>query len=268
VREVRKLTDSGHQTSVIATAYDVEMQPLAASMFARWCQENFFRYMMEHFEIDLLSEYGTEPMADAQQVVNPKWRLLDKDKRSLQSKLTYRNARFASLTLHPEAEQDGEKYRLWVQEKGELLEEIQQFDHELTQTKAALKATPKHIAWSELEEQDKFQRLAPSRKRLLDSVRMIAYRAETAMAVLLAGCLGGLSQARAFLRDLFLTEADILPEPSIGVLRIRVHHAARPAADRATAVLLDHLNQTETVYPGTDMTMRFELPGTDPPNAE
>ena len=91
---------------------------------------------------------------------------------------------------------------------------------------------------------------------MLDSVRMIASRAETAVAVLLSPGVGGLSQARAFLRDLFLTEADIVPEPSIGVLRIRVHHAARPAADRATAVLLDHLN--ETVYPGTDMTMRFE----------
>ena len=201
-------------------------------------------------------------------MVNPKWRQLDKDKRSAHSKLTYRNARFASLTLHPEPEEEGKKYRRWVQEKGELLEEIQQFDRELTDVKAALKATPKHIAWAELEEQDKFEKLAPSRKRLLDSVRMIAYRTETAMAVLLSTCLGGLSQARAFLRDLFLTEADILPEPFIGVLRIRVNHAARPAADRATAVLLDHLNETETVYPGTEMTMRFELSGTDPPNTE
>lgn len=172
------------------------------------------------------------------------------------------------MTLHPEPETDADNYGRWVQDKAELLEEIQQFDRELTVVKAALKATPKHITWAELEEQDKFQKLAPSRKRLLDTVRMIAYRAETAMAVLLSAGLGGLSQARAFLRDLFLTEADIFPEPSGGVLRIRVHHASRPAADRATALLLDHLNETETLYPGTDMLMRFELSGTDPPDAE
>ncbi len=95
---------------------------------------------------------------------------------------------------------------------------------------------------------------------------MIAYRAETAMAVILRPSLGGLSQARAFLRDLFLTEADILPGPSQKLLRIRVHHAARPAADRATALILKHLNETETIYPGSEMTMHFELSGTDPPD--
>lgn len=54
MREVRKLTDSGHQTSLISTAYDVPHTQLAARMFSRWCQENFFRYMMQHFGIDLL----------------------------------------------------------------------------------------------------------------------------------------------------------------------------------------------------------------------
>ena len=266
VREIRKLTDSGHQTSVISTTYEMEIAPLAAAMFTRWCQENFFRYMMEHFEIDLLCEYETESFPDTQKVVNPKWRQLDRDKRSLQSKLTYRNARFASLTLNPKPQTDMRHYLKWEETKAQVLEEIEQYDQELTGTKARLKETPKHITWAELDEQDKFQKLVPNRKRLLDTVRMIAYRAETAMAVILRPSLGGLSQARAFLRDLFLTEADILPEPSQKLLRIRVHHAARPAADRATALILKHLNETETIYPGTEMTMQFELSGTDPPN--
>ncbi|MFH0843942.1 MAG: PEP-CTERM sorting domain-containing protein, partial [Pseudomonadota bacterium] len=47
---------SGHQTSLISTAFDLSHTQLAARMFSRWCQENFFRYMMEHFAIDLLHE--------------------------------------------------------------------------------------------------------------------------------------------------------------------------------------------------------------------
>jgi hypothetical protein len=70
-------------------------------LFSRWCQENFFHYMMEHFAIDLLSEHRTEPIPDTKRlVVNPRWRDLDRHRQSIKSKLTNRRARFAALTLH------------------------------------------------------------------------------------------------------------------------------------------------------------------------
>ena len=48
VREVRKLNTSGHQTSLISSAYGHLAVQDTAGLFSRWCQENFFRYMMEH----------------------------------------------------------------------------------------------------------------------------------------------------------------------------------------------------------------------------
>jgi hypothetical protein len=60
MREVRKLTESGHQTSLISTVYEFAHTQPGARMFSRWRRENFFRYMMEHFAIDLLQEYGTD----------------------------------------------------------------------------------------------------------------------------------------------------------------------------------------------------------------
>ena len=82
LREIRKLTDSGHQTSILTTNYRAPMPMLAASLFARWSQENFFRYMREHYSLDRLIEYGTEPIPDAISVVNPQWRKLDSQIRS------------------------------------------------------------------------------------------------------------------------------------------------------------------------------------------
>jgi hypothetical protein len=82
VREIRKLTDSGHQTSILTTNFQAPMPTLAASLFARWSQENFFRYMREHYSLDRLIEYGTEPIPDAILVVNPQWRKLDSQVRS------------------------------------------------------------------------------------------------------------------------------------------------------------------------------------------
>jgi hypothetical protein len=59
VREVRKLTGSGHQVSLISSAYGQLVREDAARLFSRWSQENFFRYMMEHYAIDLLRRCTT-----------------------------------------------------------------------------------------------------------------------------------------------------------------------------------------------------------------
>ena len=54
LREIRKLNDSGHQTAILTTNFQAPLATLAASLFARWCQENFFRYMREHYGLDRL----------------------------------------------------------------------------------------------------------------------------------------------------------------------------------------------------------------------
>jgi len=259
VKEVRKLTESGHQTSLISTAFDFPHTKLAAHMFSRWCQENFFRYMMEHFAIDLLSEYGTESFPDTEKVVNPTWREQNRLRNSRQNKLRYLRARFAEMTLHPEEDNDKTRYERWVLKKGALLEDIEALEHQVAEVKAEVKKTPKHIAWSEMEEKDRFQRLVPRRKQLMDTVRMIAYRAETAMAGLLVSPTVDFPAARRLLQDLFITEADILPDAESNTLYVRVHSASRPAANRSLEHLLAQLNESEVKYPGTDMRVEYQI---------
>jgi transposase len=261
MREVRKLTESGHQTSLISTAYALPHTQLAIRMFSRWCQENFFRYMMQHFGIDLLSEYGLGDFPDTEKVVNPIWRDLDRQRNSVRSKLRYRQAKFAEMTMHPKVENDSASYKRWLKKKAELLEEIEQHEHELESLKAKLKETSKHITWAELDDADKFYRLLPGRKRLMDTVRMISYRAETAMASMMIGPTVDMAAARRLLQDLFVNDADILPETENNILRIRIHNAARPASNRHLEKLLEQLNATETVYPGTQMTIKYEMRG-------
>ena len=261
MREVRKLTDSGHQTSIISTAFDMPHTQLAARMFSRWCQENFFNYMMQHFDIDVILEYGTTEFPDTEKVVNPAWRELNRSRNSLQNKLRYRRARFTEMTMHPETEEKPEHYLKWLDKKSNLLEEIENCEHQLDKLKAKLKDTPKHIIWGQLDEKDKFLRLLPGRKRLMDTIRMIAYRAETAMVGLLTGPTVDSPAARRLLQDLFVTEADILPDPENKQLNIRVHNASRLAANRALAQLFEHLNKAEVNYPGTDMQLVYQIGG-------
>ena len=58
----------------------------------------------------------------------------------------------------------------------------------------------------------KFERLTPSRKQLVDTVKMVAYRAETAMASIVHEKLARKDDARSLLRDLFRSEADLVPD--------------------------------------------------------
>jgi len=266
MRQVRKLTDSGHQTSLISTAFDLPHTQLAARMFSRWCQENFFNYMMQHFDIDVLLDYGVTEFPDTEKVINPAWRELNRSRNSLTNKLRYRRARFAEMTLHPETEDNPKKHDKWLKKKADLLEEIENLEYQQNELKVELKQTEKHIKWKELDEKDKFLRLLPGRKRLMDTIRMIAYRAETAMVGLITGPTVDSSDARRLLQDLFLTEADILPALENEQLKIRVHSASRPAANRALTQLFDHLNSAQVKYPGTQLRMTFELGGYTVPN--
>ena len=64
------------------------------------------------------------------------------------------------------------------------------------------------------------------RKRLLDAVRMIAYRAETALCSLVRSVTIDSAAARRLLQDFFVTEADIRPDPSAGVLHVEIHRGS------------------------------------------
>ena len=260
VRETRKLTTSGHQVSLISTAFGASARQDSIRLFSRWSQENFFRYMMQHFAIDLLNEYGTEEIPETKRpVVNPKWRELDRRKRSVKSKLTHRQARFAALTLHPESDEAAQVK--WEKRKAELVEEIEQFEKELTDIDSELKKTPGHLAWDEMLETEKFQRLAPSRKQLVDTVKMIAYRAETALASIVREKLARTDDARSLLRDLFCSEADLVPDLQQGVLRVHVHPMSNPRSNRAIAHLLEHLNAAEFPYPVTNLRLVYSIAG-------
>jgi hypothetical protein len=67
LREIRKLTESGHQTSILSTDYTSDIVPIAAAMFSRWSQENFFKYMRERYNLDRLIEYSLNPVSDTTQ---------------------------------------------------------------------------------------------------------------------------------------------------------------------------------------------------------
>jgi len=257
LREIRKRNDSGHQTSILTTNFQAPMATLAASLFARWCQENFFRYMREHYSLDRLIEHGTEPIPDAISVVNPAWRRFDSQIRSKAGQRHRLTAQFGALTLS--ADPADAEFQGFAQHQGHLREEIQILDVEIDNLKQQRKNTPQHIPVKALPEKDQFTRLRTERKHFIDTIKMIAYRAESSLASLLGEHLARHDDARALLRQVFQTEADLTPDAAAKTLTIRLHHLTQAAHDEAIEKLFAEINATQTVFPGTDLTLVFKL---------
>ena len=250
VTEVRRLTQSGHQTAVITTARQLGNTTIAGRMFARWCQENYFAYMMEHYDIDGLIEYGDDSLPGTHQVVNPHWRELDKAVRQTRQSERKLQAAIARTALNDGGE---------IQKNAESVEALQAVQEELKRLCAARKASPRKVTIDSLPEAERPTQLPPLNKMLCDTVKMVAYRAETAMVALLRRHLKKEDDARALIRELFVSSADIEPNALANTLTIKIHRMASPAHDRAIAALLEELTLQDFPHPETGARMTFAL---------
>jgi len=257
VREVRKLTASGRQIAIITTLWRGDLTEIAGRMFTRWCQENYFAYAKQHFELDGLVEYGTASIPGTTTVINPEWRTLDKTVKSATAALIRKTAKFGQMQLPDESPPKTTEKELLARAK--ILEDINGDQAALDALKAKRKATPKHILFSQLPEDQKFDRLAPVRKQFCDTIKMIAYRAETALAQQLRPHLKRDDDARALLRQLFLSSADLIPDEAEKILTVRIHRMANHAHDQAVASLLETLNAADVTHPETGHAIRYTM---------
>ena len=146
-----------------------------------------------------------------------------------------------------------------VQKKAECLESIQALQAELVMLRASRKDTPKKVTIESLPTEQRPTELLPLSKQLADTVKMIAYRAETAMVALLKRHLNKEEEARALVRELFISAGDIEPDETAKTLTVRIHRTATPAHDKAIAALLQDLNNLAYCHPETGAKMVYSL---------
>ncbi|MCL7489303.1 MAG: hypothetical protein M8357_14145, partial [Desulfobulbaceae bacterium] len=257
VREIRKLSETGHQTAVISTNFVRDVTATAAAMFARWSQENFFKYMREHFSLDRLIDYSTEDIPGTTEVVSPIFREVDGEVRRQAAQLARKRCECDSVVLCDDIELD--KVEAYEMKKQALREEVEEMEKTFEDLKACRRATPKHVMLSDLPEEDQFRKLGTRSKYFIDTIKMVAYRAETAMVNIIRRTMSHQEEARSLLQGLYKTEADILPDYEKMRLKVRLHQPA----NRCSAVTMEHLcqelNATKTKFPGTNLRLVYEM---------
>ena len=233
------------------------MEEVARSQFGRWSQENFFRYASQNFDLDRLIDYQLESIPDTVEVVNPRWRQLDSEVRQKRSKQAKLKGEFGALTLKGEIEED--KVEKFLVRKTALRAEIEDLEAELETLKAKRRKHPRKITLGELPEGERFEGLSNRSKHFIDTIKIVAYRAETAVARVLAEKMhtDHRDEARGLARQIFQTEANLRPDSAAGTLSVEIHGLSTPRDDAALEHLCAELNETETIYPGTDLRLIF-----------
>jgi hypothetical protein len=257
LREIRRLSeDRRHQTAMITTCRTVPMVPMAGHLFARWSQENFLNFATRDLDIDRLAGYRPEAAPEDAEVRNPAWRTLDQQARRLRAERAAIIAERGRLLLIGDEPADAARY---LAQGAAIQQRLDACQNELDTANASLRATKRRLPLSQIPEADRPKVISPHRQRFITTLKIIAYRAESAICSLLRPHLPHSDEARTLAKNIWAQPADLVPDYDAGTLTVRLHHFPCPQRSRIVGQLLEKLNQADAEYPGTGLRLRYAL---------
>ena len=247
----RKPGPGQRQPALLTTHPSLAAAQAAGLLRSRWTQENYFKYQRAEFGLDTLPEHALVEVDEHAWVVNPAWREID-------NALKKERNRVGHLRRKRALEADAQSATALA-----LGAQIQASDGTIEGLVRARQTAAHHVQAGELSEAERLQVLPRALRLLMDTLRMIAYRAETAMATAVAPELDNPETARSLLKSLFRGDASLHPDEPAGTLTVRLLHQPTHAQDRALAPLLDELNRSRTVFPGTQLRLVYKTLSAD-----
>ena len=253
VRQVVRRTETGHQTQIVASRTDVPAAEVAYAMFNRWRQENYFRYGRAHFALDALDSYEARPDDPDRTVPNTKRKGLQAKLRKARAALAHAEAAIGQAAVRNE-DHKRPTVRGFKIANAPLTAARNEAAAEVERLEAAVAAAPTRAPLSSLRPEATV--LDEERKLVTHAIRMATYNAESALARLLAGHFP-IDEARSLLREAFNVPGDL--EVHDGIADVRLDPLSAPRRTRALIALCEYLSEAQTVYPGTDLVLRYSV---------
>jgi len=256
LRQVTRLCDGGHQTSVITSRWDLRDIEVAYRMFERWRQENFFKYMREEFLLDALVDYQIEPEDPTRTIPNPERKTLDNEIRAARAEVA-KLERELGAAAAANAEHRRPTMRGFKIAHGKLGKQLRNVRAHLSRLLNQRRDAPKRVEVREVNDRA-LVKLATERKHLTDIIKMVAYQAESDLVALLRPHYARVDQeGRTLLHELFATAGDI--HVSDSELTITLAPLSSPHRTHAAQALCEVLNKAATIFPGSRLRMHFEM---------
>jgi len=221
-------------------------------MFARWRQENFFKYMREEFAIDGLVEYGCLPVDSSLDRPNPEHHAIGSEIEILKAEIASLQGRRCELIGEVDARDDAPAgFERFVPARfaaKKLLGRIREAKRALAKLEARRAEIPERISAGDLK------RLKTERQQLATVFKIAAYNIETELARMVAPYYArSEDEGRTLIAAALRSAADL--EVVGNELRVTLAPQSSPHRSRAVANLCADLNKLGTVVPGTRLRL-------------
>ncbi|HCC86620.1 MAG TPA: hypothetical protein DEQ06_08595 [Porphyromonadaceae bacterium] len=259
MREIRRLTESGHQTSVITTNKKLSLIFIAIYMFSRWCQENFFRYMRQEYDLDRIYQYAVEQLDENIEVVNPDHSKLTYQIKKLNEKISRRKAELYEIQ-QKNCQDDLDNTKKYEYKQAEIIEDLKALEISKEELITERKGQPYKIALKNMPDHKRYNQLKQERNQFINIIKMICYRAETTLSTLIPNDFKRIeNEKRALIKSLIKRKGDIIPDYQNNTLTVKLYTMSTPRENKAIEQMCEILNDTETLFPGTNMKMIYKF---------
>jgi len=257
-----RLTWEAHGKSVeeLADYVDPPAAEIAYTIFGRWCQENWFKYMMQEYALDVLVDYDVEADDPDRLVMNPAWRELDRQVKKSRQQHQRAAAKYTNLMAKQQkASKDGEcgdqcgKCLTCRQQRQQA--EVERCARVLEDIQRQRQATPKEARLGDVADRDPVK-LSYERKLFTDTVKLCAYDIETRLFGMLAGAFVRREfEGRSLIRDSLRASGDLRVKGD--VVEVHLEQLSTPRYTEALQTLCAEINALAPKLPETSIGLRF-----------
>jgi prepilin-type processing-associated H-X9-DG protein len=259
MRQVSLYDTAGtRQMHILTTRRDLPTGEVRYWMGGRWRQENHYRYARMHFDLDSHDSYRAGADDPDRMVPNPAkkpaYQQVEQARRALALAETARDT--ALLDAH--SPQPGTSVLVTNELLDTINADVDAAEQALDAVIAAHKAIPARLPLSQVHPGQ--QVLDTETKLVHHAIRIAAFNTAQSLARTVATATGYTradDEAHTLIHTALAGSGDIVPDPATATLHVRLDPLSAPRHTAAVAELCQALNDTHTVYPGTDLTLHY-----------
>jgi hypothetical protein len=225
-------------------------------MFNRWRQENFFKYLREEFLLDALAQHAVVPDDPTREVPNPAWARVDAQWRQAHAHFDRLQSEYG-LEAWANLEQQRRTMRGFKVAQGKLGQQLCEACERVARLDARRAKIPRRVPVQSLSSEP-VVKLAPEIKHLTNLVKMVAYQAESELVRTVAPHYRRVNdEGRTLIQAALLSTADLTVTEK--ELQVTLAPQSSPHRTRAIAALCEELNSLDTLFPGSQLRLRYTI---------
>ena len=215
--------------------------------------------MIKDFDFDRMIEYGTEPVDQKRTIPNPDYKILTYQIKKAREKKTRIEAHIFQQMEGSDITKGVAHLAQTILKSSDLIDKINGYSDVIKDLLAKRKSLPSRISIAEMPQEQRYNRLKQESKKLKNAIIMLVYRAESALYNTLSEFYKSTEkEGRVILKEIFTSDADMIPDFENSNLTIQLHSLSTPRANQAVKELCLFLNQTETRFPFTNLRLIYK----------